>query len=125
MPNARSSGHSRGDLTTLPTAPPELRRFLERAEEVPAWADFDEMKVGALAYQRFGILGMIVLSAWSLKINGYHSSAAVKPLAFTGELHHNAQRRLAETARFVSGGHPSRWTPAAAARATRYRCVSH
>ena len=44
---------------------------------------------------------MIVLSAWSL-INGYHSSAAVKPLAFTGELRHRAQRRLAETARFVS-----------------------
>ena len=44
---------------------------------------------------------MIVLSAWSL-INGYHSSAAVKPLAFTGQLQHNTQRRLAETARFVS-----------------------
>jgi hypothetical protein len=44
---------------------------------------------------------MIVLSAWSL-INGYHSSAAVKPLAFTGQLHRNTQRRLAETARFVS-----------------------
>ena len=44
---------------------------------------------------------MMVLSAWSL-INGYHSSAAVKPLAFTGQLRHDAQRRLAETARFVS-----------------------
>lgn len=82
-------------------APEVLSRFFQRAEEVPPWVDFDEIRVGALAYQRFGILGMIVLSAWSL-INGYHSSAAVKPLAFTGQLRHNAQRRLAETARFVS-----------------------
>lgn len=80
---------------------PELARFFERADEMPSWVDFDELRIGALAYQRFGIFGMIVLSAWSL-INGYHSSAAVKPLAFTGQLRHNAQRRLAETARFVS-----------------------
>jgi hypothetical protein len=79
----------------------ELKTFFERADEIPPWVDFEELRVGALAYQRFGIFGMIVLSAWSL-INGYHSSAAVKPLAFTGQLRHNAQRRLAETARFVS-----------------------
>ncbi len=78
-----------------------LRRFFDRADELPAWVDFDQIKTGALAYQRFGIFGMLVLSAWSL-INGYHSSAAVKPLAFTGQLRHNTQRRLAETARFVS-----------------------
>ena len=88
-------------VASLPAASIEVRRFFERAEAVPPWVDFDELRVGALAYQRFGILGMIVLSAWSL-INGYHSSAAVKPLAFTGQLRHNAQRRLAETARFVS-----------------------
>ncbi|MGB5192315.1 MAG: oxygenase MpaB family protein [Polyangiales bacterium] len=88
-------------LSSVPNPPPELRGFFERAESIPSWVDFAELRQGALAYQRFGILGMIVLSAWSL-INGYHSSAAVKPLAFTGQLRHNAQRRLAETARFVS-----------------------
>jgi len=88
-------------LSSVPNPPSELRRFFERAESIPSWVDFAELRQGALAYQRFGILGMIVLSAWSL-INGYHSSAAVKPLAFTGQLRHNAQRRLAETARFVS-----------------------
>lgn len=91
----------RGGLSSVTDAPEPLRRFFARAEEVPSWVDFEEIRLGALAYQRFGILGMIVLSAWSL-INGYHSSAAVKPLAFTGQLRHNAQRRLAETARFVS-----------------------
>jgi len=88
-------------LSAVAHPSPELTRFFERAEHVPAWVDFEELEMGALAYQRFGILGMIVLSAWSL-INGYHSSAAVKPLAFTGQLKHNTQRRLAETARYVS-----------------------
>ena len=87
--------------STVPAAAPELARFFARAEATPPWVDLAQIRRGALAYQRFGVLGMIVLSAWSL-INGYHSSAAVKPLAFTGQLRHNTQRRLAETARFVS-----------------------
>jgi hypothetical protein len=91
----------RDGVASVENGPPALVRFFERAEAVPGWVDYDELRVGALAYQRFGILGMIVLSAWAL-INGYHSSAAVKPLAFTGQLRNNAQRRLAETARFVS-----------------------
>ncbi len=91
----------RRGISSVQGASPELRRFFERADALPVWVDFDQIRTGALAYQRFGILGMIVLSAWSL-INGYHSSAAVKPLAFTGELRDRAQRRLAETARFVS-----------------------
>lgn len=86
---------------SVPGVAPELARFFERAEHVPSWVDFEELRLGARAYQRFGVMGMIILSAWSL-INGYHSSAAVKPLAFTGQLRHNTQRRLAETARFVS-----------------------
>lgn len=91
----------RHGIGRVPDPEPELQRFFERADELPDWVDFTQIRIGALAYQRFGILGMIVLSAWSL-INGYHSSAAVKPLAFTGQLHHRTQRRLAETARFVS-----------------------
>jgi len=91
----------RDGISAVPEASPELKEFFERADTLPAWVDFDQIRSGALAYQRFGILGMIVLSAWSL-INGYHSSAAVKPLTFTGELIGRPQRRLAETARFVS-----------------------
>ena len=84
------------------TAPPaELQEFFESCETMPRWVDFAEINRGALTYQRFGLMGMIILSAWSL-LNGYHSSAAVKPLALTGQLRSNAQRRLAETARFVS-----------------------
>lgn len=80
---------------------PPLRRFFDAVEAMPPWVDFAALDRGALAYQRFGIAGMIILSAWSL-LNGYHSSAAVKPLAMTGQLRHEPRRRLAETARFVS-----------------------
>lgn len=91
----------REGVASVPEAPLELRDFFVAAEEVPQWVDFEQINRGALAYQRFGLVGMIVLSAWSL-LNGYHSSAAVKPLAMTGQLRRNAKRRLAETARFVS-----------------------
>ena len=91
----------RSGLHSVADPAPPLATFFETVELVPSWVDFDELEQGALAYQRFGIMGMIVLSAWAL-INGYHSSAAVKPLAFTGQLKYNTQRRLAETARYVS-----------------------
>ena len=35
-------------------------------------------------------------------MNGYHSSAAIKPLLFTGRLDVMARRRLAETGRFIA-----------------------
>ncbi|MEM8607252.1 MAG: oxygenase MpaB family protein [Myxococcota bacterium] len=88
-------------VASVPAACPELQAFFERIESIPPWVDFAQIERGAFAYQRFGLVGMIILSAWSL-LNGYHSSAAVKPLAMTGQLTHNPQRRLAETARFVS-----------------------
>lgn len=86
----------------LPADWPEpLRAFLDDACTIPDWVDFDEINLGAAAYQRLGLMAMIILSAWSL-VNGYHSSAAVKPLAFTGELTKRAPGRLIETAGFVS-----------------------
>lgn len=91
----------RAGAGSVPAQSRELRAFMDAVEAVPSWVDFEQLDRGALAYQRFGLMGMIILSAWSL-INGYHSSAAVKPLAFTGQLRHRTQRRLAETARFVS-----------------------
>ncbi len=88
-------------IATVAKPSSELRDFFEAIEPIPLWVDFQQINRGALAYQRFGLVGMIILSAWSL-LNGYHSSAAVKPLAITGQLRDNPQRRLAETARFVS-----------------------
>ncbi len=92
--NALRHGTSAGD-------PSALREFIADVERVPDWVDFEQINDGALAYQRFGVVGMIVLGARAL-LNGYHSSAAVKPLMMTGELTQNVQPRLARTARFVS-----------------------
>ena len=54
----------RSGISSVPEASPELRRFFDRADAVPAWVDFDQVRTGALRDR--------------------------------------AQRRLAETARFVS-----------------------
>jgi len=82
--------------------PPEaLVRFFESVDTIPAWADFEQMRLGAQTFQRIGNAGLLILSAWSL-MNGYHSGAAVKALAFTKQLRERAPRRLAETSRFVT-----------------------
>ncbi|MEM7435318.1 MAG: oxygenase MpaB family protein [Myxococcota bacterium] len=99
--NAQFESALRQGIAGVAGAPAPLRDFFEAVESMPPWVDFAQIDRGALAYQRFGLMGMIILSAWSL-LNGYHSAAAVKPLAITGQLRHNPQRRLAETARFVS-----------------------
>ncbi len=70
-------------------------------DEIPPWVDWDRMNRGAAAYQRTGMAGSLTLSAVSL-MNGYHSSAAIKPLIFTGALDKMARRRLAETGKFIA-----------------------
>jgi len=87
-----------GDTRRVPEA---LSRLLADARRVPEWVDFARIDEGALAYQRLGSVGFLVLSAWSL-MNGYHCGPAVKPLVHTGQLDRMAGRRLAETGRFVS-----------------------
>ncbi|MEM9731776.1 MAG: hypothetical protein AAF997_24585, partial [Myxococcota bacterium] len=62
-------------VASVPDASPELQAFFESIESIPPWVDFAQIERGAFAYQRFGLVGMIILSAWSL-LNGYHSSAA-------------------------------------------------
>ncbi len=80
---------------------PALVAFMRHIEHVPAWVDFDQLRLGARTYQRLGPASMMILSAWSL-MNGYRCGPAVKPLALTGRLERQAPRRLAETSRFVT-----------------------
>ncbi|AKF05690.1 oxygenase MpaB family protein [Sandaracinus amylolyticus] len=87
----------RGDYGTAPAA---VRALFEHLDAPPAWVDEHELALGARTYQRTGLCGPMVLSAFSL-MRGYHSAAAVKPLAFTGRLDQMARRRLAETGRFL------------------------
>jgi hypothetical protein len=87
-------------IAAVPNAPKELVALFDSIDRVPSWVDWDRIALGARTYQRTGPAGSIVLSAVSL-MNGYHSSAAIKPLLFTGRLDVMARRRLAETGRFI------------------------
>lgn len=87
-------------IAAVPNAPKELVALFDSIDRVPAWVDWERVALGARTYQRTGPAGSLVLSAVSL-MNGYHSSAAIKPLLFTGRLDVMARRRLAETGRFI------------------------
>ena len=91
----------RQGIETVDAPPACLRALFAEVDAVPAWADFDRMNLGARTYRRMGMLAVAVLSSWAL-MNGYHSAAAVKPLAFTGQLGERAPRRLAETGRYIT-----------------------
>jgi len=88
-------------IGAVPDAPDSLVRLFAQLDDVPPWVDWERMRRGARAYQRTGAAGSLVLSAVSL-MNGYHSSAAIKPLLFTGQLDKMARRRLAETGKFIA-----------------------
>jgi hypothetical protein len=87
-------------IRSVPDAPQALRAFFADVDEVPEWVDWKRMRLGATTFQRLGLAIPLVLSGLSL-MRGYHSSAAIKPLEFTGQLDKMARRRLAETGRFV------------------------
>lgn len=80
-------------------APQELHDFLDETRRDPEWLDRSLLDVGARLSQRSGPFGEYVLSCVSL-MGGYRSSAANKPIAFTGQLDYMAPRRIAETAKF-------------------------
>lgn len=89
-------------IAAVPDAPESFVRLFAQVDKVPDWVDWKRMELGARTYQRTGIAGSLSLSAVSL-MNGYHSSAAIKPLLFTGRLDAGtARRRLAETGRFIT-----------------------
>lgn len=104
---APGAGHAMIDtalargIAAVPHAPEALRRLFAEVDEVPEWVDWDRLRLGAITYQRTGMAGSLILSAFSL-MNGYHSHAATKALVFTGQLDRMARRRLAETGRFIA-----------------------
>lgn len=84
----------------VPEAPEALRALVRAVEDTPVWVDFDRVDRGGSAFLRSGLLGGLVLGAYSL-VAGYCSPAGNKPLAFSGRLEDETPRRLAETSRFV------------------------
>jgi hypothetical protein len=104
MPGARGFAVV-NDVLAHPNAPlwqrpPAIRALFESLDYVPAWVDWEAMRVGNEFLLRSGVLGGIVLAAASLVL-GYASPGGNKPLIFSGRLKDRAMRRLAETSRFV------------------------
>lgn len=81
-------------------APPALTELVRSMRSLPPWADRARMARGAATVVRAGLPAALVLGCSSLVL-GYCSPAGNKALVFTGRLESSAQRRLAETSRFV------------------------
>jgi mpaB/rubber oxygenase-like protein len=82
-------------------APESLRALVESARQVPPWLDWARLKRANEVFLRPGLLGGLALGLCSL-VHGYAAPAGNKPLAFSGRLTNQADRRLAETGKFVS-----------------------
>jgi hypothetical protein len=80
---------------------PELAALVATARAVPPWLDEARLQRAHEVFLRAGLLGGIVLGLCSL-VHGYAAPAGNKPLAFSGQLKDRADRRLAETGKFVT-----------------------
>jgi hypothetical protein len=78
-----------------------LEELIEGARRVPVWLDWSRLERANEVFLRPGLLGGITLGLSSL-VHGYAAPAGNKPLAFSGRLKERADRRLAETGRFIS-----------------------
>jgi hypothetical protein len=87
-------------IDAVPEAPDALRALFAQLDHIPFWVDLARLDRGGRAFLRAGLLGGMVLGAYSL-VAGYCSPGGNKPLAFSGRLSQDAPRRLAETGRFV------------------------
>lgn len=105
MPSVEALGEVdlREALRDAPRGPvPEaLLRLVRQAYEVPPWVDWERIERAGALFRRAGVLGGITLGLRSL-VHGYAAPAGNKPLAFSGRLTQKADRRLAETGRFVT-----------------------
>jgi hypothetical protein len=87
-------------LSGAPGVPEPVRVLGEQVRHVPLWVDFDRLDRGGRAMLRTGVFGGFVLAFRSLVL-GYCAPAGNKPLAFSGRLKEQANRRVGETGRFV------------------------
>ncbi|MDC0746598.1 oxygenase MpaB family protein [Polyangium mundeleinium] len=94
-------------IASIPEAPAPLVALFAELDARPEWVDNDQLELAARTADRVGMSGERVLSCICLT-GGYRSSAANKPIAFTGALESMAYRRLAETSKFVFDLYESR-----------------
>lgn len=85
----------------LQAAPAPLREMCELSRRIPPWLEWRRLEKAHEVFIRPGILGGLTLGLCSL-VHGYAAPAGNKPLALSGRLKERADRRLAETGRFVT-----------------------
>jgi hypothetical protein len=88
-------------LDGLDSGSPELDALAASARNVPPWLDEARLLRAHEVFLRAGLLGGITLGLCSL-VHGYAAPAGNKPLVFSGRLKERADRRLAETGKFVT-----------------------
>lgn len=88
---------SGGDAPALPA----LGRLIDSVRCLPVWVDEARLARAGAVFRRAGVLGGLTLGLRSL-VHGYAAPAGNKPLAFSGRLTDKADRRLAETGKFVT-----------------------
>jgi len=81
--------------------PAALRDLVAAARVVPPWVDWERFERAHDVFLRPGLLGGLVLGLRSL-VYGYAAPAGNKPLALSGRLKERADRRLAETSKFIT-----------------------
>lgn len=87
-------------IHTVDNPPEALERLFQQLDTRPIWLDNEVLALACQTGLRTGLGGQVVLSCMAL-MGGYRSGAAVKPLVMTGALTNMANRRLAETSKFV------------------------
>ncbi len=87
-------------IDAVPDAPAPLRALFAAIDRPRPWLDRAALRLATDTMLRVGVTGTYALGGASL-MSGYLSSGGVKPLAATGALVRNAERRLAETNKFV------------------------
>lgn len=81
--------------------PQRLQELVRVASRPPAWVNWTRINRAGSIFFRAGLLGSMTLGMRCL-VYGYAAPVGNKPLAFSGALEKKAERRLAETARFVT-----------------------
>lgn len=87
-------------IARVPDAPEPLRALFEPIEQPPAWLDDELLRQAAGTTQLTGMTGLRVLRDLSL-MGGYQASGINQTLIMTGSLARGAQRRVAETTRWL------------------------
>lgn len=80
---------------------PDLTALVASARNLPPWLDEARLLRAHEVFLRAGLLGGMTLGLCSL-VHGYAAPAGNKPLAFSGRLKERADRRLAETGKFIT-----------------------